>query len=98
MSAALLLSEPEPDAAGFLQRHLTDDGFAVVTADAADETLALVERARPDLVLLGMEVDLCRRLREGEPGRSWDRQVPVIVLGQEEADSVDRVRAFARGC
>jgi DNA-binding response OmpR family regulator len=37
-------------------------------------------------------------LREGEPGRSWDRDVPVIVLGEARADAVDRVHAFARGC
>ena len=41
---------------------------------------------------------MCRRLREGEPGRSWNRRVPVIVLGDPQADAVDRVRAFARGC
>src|SRR6266508_3594522 len=42
MSTALLLAEPEPDTRGFLERHLTNDGFRVVD----DET-------RPDLVLLG---------------------------------------------
>src|SRR4051812_15232815 len=98
MSAAVLLAEPEPTIAGFLERHLTDDGFAVVKAEAGDEALALAERSRPDVVLLGTELDVCRRLREGEPGRSWDRAVPVIVLGQPQADAVDRVRAFARGC
>jgi DNA-binding response OmpR family regulator len=41
---------------------------------------------------------VCRVLREGEPGRSWDRDVPVIVLGEARADAVDRVHAFARGC
>ena len=60
------------------------------------EALALAERTRPDLVLCS-ELDLCARLREGEPGRTWNRDVPVIVLGPEEADAVDRVRAFQRG-
>src|SRR5438445_387465 len=64
MSAAVLLAEPEPTVAGFLERHLTDDGFAVVKAEAGDEALALAERARPDVVLLGTELDVCRRLRE----------------------------------
>ena len=88
----------------FLGRHLAEDGFAVVEATAGGEALALAEEARPDLVLLGDELpdlsgaEFCRRLREGEPGRSWNRNVPVIVLGQQEADPVDRVRAFARGC
>jgi DNA-binding response OmpR family regulator len=97
MSTALLLAEPEPETRGFLERHLADDGFDVVGADPDGEALELAERARPDLVLTGA-LELCRRLREGEPGRSWDRDVPVIVLGAVAADAVDRVRAFERGC
>ena len=98
MPAALLIAEPEPVVGSFLERHLTDDGFDVVRVEAGEEALEFAERARPDLVLLGAELDVCRRLREGEPGRSWDRDVPVIVLGQAQADVVDRVRAFSRGC
>ena|SRR2546423_556092 len=46
------------------------------------------ECARPDLVLLG------------DPGslEDWAGDIPVIVLGREESDAIDRVRAFARGC
>jgi DNA-binding response OmpR family regulator len=96
MNAAVLLAEPEPSTREFLQRHLADDGFDVLGAEAEREALELAERLRPSLVLSSPE--LCRRLREGEPGRSWDREVPVIVLGGAEADTVDRVRAFDRGC
>jgi DNA-binding response OmpR family regulator len=98
MSQALLVAEPEESVGSFLERHLVDDGFEIVRADDEAATLELVERVRPDLVLLGTELDVCRRLRDGEPGRSWDRGVPVIVLGQPQADAVDRVRAFDRGC
>jgi DNA-binding response OmpR family regulator len=104
MSTALLVAESEPSTRGFLERHLSDDGFAVVGAGAGGEALELAERTKPDLVLLDSSLpdasglDLCRRLREGEPGRSWDRDVPVILLGGMESDPVDRVRAFARGC
>ena len=61
------------------------------------EALDLVEQARPDLVLIGDPegLELCRQLREG---RSWGREVPVILLGGQESDPVDRVRAFDRGC
>ena len=96
MSAALIVAEPETPARGFLERHLADDGFQVLAASALGEALDLAERVRPDLVLVS-ELELCRRLREGEPGRSWDRDVPVILLGHVQADAVDRVRAFERG-
>lgn len=96
MSAALIVAEPETATRGFLQRHLSDDGFEVLATSLLGEALDLAERVRPDLVLVS-ELELCRRLREGEPGRSWDRDVPVICLGQVSGDAVDRVRAFERG-
>ena len=96
MTPALLLAEPEPEIRGYLERQLASDGFHVLQAAFGGEALALAERTRPDLVLCS-ELDLCSRLREGEPGRTWNRDVPVIVLGPEEADAVDRVRAFHRG-
>jgi DNA-binding response OmpR family regulator len=99
MSSALLLAEPEASTRDFLERHLKQDGFEVVEAENGD-ALDLLERVCPDLVLIGEPegLELCRRLREGEPGRSWDREVPVILLGSQESDPVDRVRAFDRGC
>ena len=97
MKSALLLAEPEAATRGFLERHLREDGFDVLGAAAGHEALELAEQVRPDLALLA-EVDLCSRLREGEPGRSWDRDVPVIVLAPGPADVVDRVRALAGGC
>ena len=95
----VLLAEPEPAARGFLERHLRQDGFEVFEAEDG-EALELLERSQPAVVLVSDELalDLCARLREGEPGRSWDRDLPVIVLGGQQADAVDRVRAFARGC
>ena len=104
MAAALLLAESEPATRGFLERHLAEDGFRVVGAGACGEALELAERARPDLVLVGSPLpdatalELCRRLREGEPGRNWNREVGLILLGPPDADAVDRARALERGC
>jgi DNA-binding response OmpR family regulator len=58
-------------------------------ADDGFDVLGDAEQARPDLVLLGDQAALERWL---------ERNVPVIVLGAAQADAVDRVRAFARGC
>jgi CheY-like chemotaxis protein len=45
----------------------------------------------------GSGFEVCSRLREGEPGRAWDRDVPVIMVSAR-GDPVDRVRGFSRGC
>lgn len=42
----------------------------------------------PDLVLAGDVASIVR----------WAERAPVIVLGAEQADSVDRIRAFRHGC
>jgi DNA-binding response OmpR family regulator len=103
VSTALIVAESEADARGFLERHLQEDGFDVVGVAAGSDALDLAERGHPDLVLLGNPLEdgsaaeLCRRIREGEPGRSWDRELPLIVLDGERADAVDRVRALERG-
>jgi DNA-binding response OmpR family regulator len=85
--SAVLIAEREPAVRGFLERHLANDGFDVLGADLTQDTLALARRVRPDLVLLGDATAL---------GAFAD--VPVIVIGDEASDAVDRVRAFARGC
>jgi DNA-binding response OmpR family regulator len=95
MASAVLVAEPELETREYLGRQLRDDGFDVLDAGRRSEALELAERIRPDLVLLG-ELDLCQRLRRGEPGRNWDRNVPVIVLAPS-SDPVERVRALDRG-
>ena len=96
MRAALLLADPDPHEPGYLERNLSSDGFDVLEAGWSSQALDMVERSRPDMVLAG-ETELCARLREGEPGRRWDRNIPVIVLTAASSDPVERVRAFERG-
>jgi len=45
-------------------------------------------RRRPDLVIAD----------DGAEIERWRGEAPVIVLGRSEADAVERVRAFRRGC
>jgi DNA-binding response OmpR family regulator len=58
-------------------------------ADDGFRVLDDVNGSLPDLVLTGDPASV-------EVWREVD--VPVIVLGSQEADAVDRVRAFERGC
>ena len=100
---AVLLVEREEPIRSFLEQQLTDDGFEVLATERARQALELVEQAQPDLVLLdavlpdGSGFEVCSRLREGEPGRAWNRDVPVIMVSSR-TEPVDRVRGFARGC
>src|SRR5438105_6399939 len=74
---------------------------ALYLADAEPETRGFLERHLPhdgfelvgvhgrfDLVLAGDADGIDR----------WVERAPVIVLGRAEADVVDRVHAFRRGC
>ena len=74
---------------------------ALLLADAEPETRGFLERHLPgdgfelvpphgrfDLVLAG-DIERVER---------WVERAPVIVIGREEADSVDRIHAFRRGC
>ncbi len=95
MPSAVLVAEPEPETREYLGRQLRNDGFDVLGATRRSEALELAESARPAVVLLA-ELELCLRLRRGEPGRTWDRNVPVIVLAPS-SDPVECVRALDRG-
>jgi DNA-binding response OmpR family regulator len=85
--SAVLIAESEAGVRGFLERHLAQDGFDVLGTDDGEAALELASRSRPDLVLLGDPSAL-----------DAFGDVPVIVIGGEESDAVDRIRAFARGC
>ena len=74
---------------------------ALLLADAEPETRGFLERHLPrdgfelvpahgrfDLVLAG----------DVEGVDRWLERAPVIVLGREEADAVDRIHALQRGC
>ncbi len=100
---AVLLIENEAPTRAFLEQQLTEDGFDVVSADRGGRGLELLEQGDPDLVVLEAVLpdasgfELCRRMREGEPGRAWNRDIPVIMVS-ERGEPIDRLRGFARGC
>lgn len=92
----ILVAERDPEHGAYLERHLRDDGFEVFEAGWPRQALDLAERVAP-AVVIAADAELCRRLRAGEPGRTWDRNVPVILLTDAAAGPVDRVRALESG-
>ena len=84
---AVLLAEREPASRDYIERQLRDDGFTVFGAAWTARALDIAERLQPNVVIAG-EPELCRRIRAGEPGRRWDRNVPVILLTEPDADPI----------
>lgn len=91
----VLLNVDDHEAARFLRSAiLTEAGFEVLDAGSGEETIAMVERYRPDLVLLDVHlpdmgsVEVCRRLKAAQPGHS------VMVI-QISVSSLSASRATA---
>ncbi|MCC6673768.1 MAG: response regulator transcription factor [Thermomicrobiales bacterium] len=91
----VLVVDDEPPIARLVKAKLQLDGFAVVTAPKGEDALPIVERDRPDLVILdlmmpGMDgFETLRRIRE----RS---RVPVIFLTARAGDA-DKLRGLQSG-
>lgn len=93
----LLVDDSEFDRA-HLRHVLERGGYDVFTADGADQAIALLDTAKPDLILLdvcmpGMDgYALCRLIRTVPQAA----ETPVIFVSAN-TESDDRVRAFASG-
>jgi len=81
-----------------LEFSLTMEGYSVLTASDGEEALQVIERERPDLVVLDIMMprldgyEVCRRLRATEEYRS----LPVILLSAK-GRSIDRDAGLQAG-
>jgi two-component system alkaline phosphatase synthesis response regulator PhoP len=87
VNEAILVVDDEPKIVKLAQDYLERNGFRVVTAADGTTALAVARHARPDLVVLDLNLpgtdglDVCRALRR-------ESDVPIIMLTArvEEAD------------
>ena len=92
----LLIVDDEENLRSMLAAALRHHGFAVTTAENGREALDVVNRERPDLVLLDVMMpdldgfEVCRRMRAG-----GDR-TPVLFLTARDATE-DKVRGLTLG-
>ena len=92
MQKQIVIVEDEPDILDVLSYNLKREGFEVATSQNGAEGLGLIQRLKPDLVLLdlmlpGMDgLDVCRQLKTN----SVTDNIPVIMLTAkgEESDVV----------
>ena len=94
----ILIVDDLPANLGVLVSVLGEAGYTVLVAASGDGALARLERSRPDLVLLDVNMpgldgyETCRFLKADD---RW-REVPVLFL-TAQGDPVDKVRGFEAG-
>lgn len=87
MQKAILVIDDDPGLRGLLEEFMAKDGYRVVTADCGREGIAAIERSRPDLVLLDIQMPGINGLEVLATIRRRDAALPVIVVtgyGSEE--------------
>jgi two-component system KDP operon response regulator KdpE len=95
MPPKVLVVDDEPNILSTLAPLLRSRGYDVSTAMSGRSAIEIVEREKPDLIVLDLGlpdmdgVDVCRTIREGE-------NVPIVVLSARGAEG-DKVRALDLG-
>jgi DNA-binding response OmpR family regulator len=98
MGARILIAEDEPNIVASLEFLLQKEDYEVRVARNGEEALELVERFRPDLVLLDVMMplrsgfDVCRKIR-GNPAL---RRIKIVMLSARGRD-VEREQGLALG-
>ena len=91
----LVLVDDEPEILTLVKDYLSREGFIVLTAVNGLDGMQLIEREKPDLVLLdwmlpGMSgLEMCKRLRETST-------IPIIML-TAKSEEIDRVLGLEFG-
>lgn len=93
----ILVVDDDPRIVEIIRLRLENDGFRVVIAADGEAALAMVQRERPDLIVLDLMLpvidglDICHILRvEGESN------VPIIMVTARSAED-DRLRGLESG-
>ena len=96
--ARVLIADDEATSRLLTRETLEQSGFSVVEAEDGGGALSAFDRARPDLVLLDVDMPdmdgflVCRKLRE-RPGAQY---IPIVmVTGRDDVDSINE--AYAAG-
>ncbi|MBM3664526.1 MAG: response regulator transcription factor [Actinobacteria bacterium] len=92
----ILIAEDEPNIASFAKMYLEAAGFRVEIAERGDDALESIEKERPDLLLLDLNLpgvdgfEVTRRIRQGGGG------MPILMLTARD-DAVDKVVGLELG-
>ena len=94
----ILVIEDEPDIRKLVQYNLTQEHFNVVEAEDGEQALTLLQREKPNLVILDLMlpglsgIELCKILRQ----RSDTSRLPILML-TAKAGEADRIVGLEMG-
>ena len=94
----ILVVEDEPDIRKLVQYNLTQERFNVLEAEDGEQALNLLQRERPNLVILDLMLpglsgmELCKLLRQ----RSDTAKLPILML-TAKAGEADRIVGLEMG-
>jgi phosphate regulon transcriptional regulator PhoB len=94
----ILVIEDEPDIRKLVQYNLTQERFNVLEAEDGEQALKLLQRERPNLVILDLMLpglsglELCKLLRQ----RSETAKLPILML-TAKAGEADRIVGLEMG-
>ena len=94
----ILVVEDEPDIRKLVHYNLVQDHYKVIEAESGDQALKLIQRDKPNLVILdlmmpGMSgLEVCRTLR----GQDETAKLPILMLTAKAAEA-DRVLGLELG-
>jgi phosphate regulon transcriptional regulator PhoB len=94
----ILVVEDEPDIRKLVHYNLVQDHYKVIEAESGDQALKLIQRDKPNLVILdlmmpGMSgLEVCRTLR----GQDETAKLPILML-TAKAGEADRVLGLELG-
>jgi len=88
----VLIVEDESDIAELIDFHLSREGYSTIVTASGREALDLIQRKKPDLVMLDIMLpdldglEICRRVKQ-DPGLS-DTPIVMVSARGEESDVV----------
>ena len=94
----ILVVEDEPDIRKLVQYNLTQERFIVLEAEDGEQALKLLQRERPNLVILDLMLpgvsgmELCKLLKQ----RSETAKLPILML-TAKAGEADRIVGLEMG-
>ena len=94
----ILVVEDEPDIRKLVQYNLTQERFNVLEAEDGEQALKLLQREKPNLVILDLMLpglsgmELCKLLRQ----RSETAKLPILML-TAKAGEADRIVGLEMG-